>query len=586
MGGVDDEEDQPEFLAGRSVVIQSTEGDELADNSDPREPELGDTEQVSDAPSVLSGVDPQHLHGLLGRDAEGEPLVKPIPLPEILTKDLGSDAWMKAMAESHRGFCFSSAFSASLPLDYERDDVRSPACVAKHETYPHDGLPPASVIIVFHNEEFYALLRSVHSVLNRTPPKLLKEVILVDDASAKDDVRFPAKHYDRLQHELSEYCKALPKVRLVRLKRRRGLMLARMEGAWRAEGDVVLFLDSHIEVTTGWVEPLLARILEDRSHVVVPSIDGIDYDLWDYKVDQGLGVLSFDWSLGQVLGRTGAGETQPMRSAVMAGGLFAGDRKQFLHLGGYDPEMRLYGGEEMEIGFRTWQCGGSIELIPCSHVGHVFRTSRYWQGQVYTVPGEEIARNKLRAAEVWMDEYVPLAKMKINIPKGTSLGDLERRRQLKTKLGCKPFKWYLDNVATDVAAPSNMKSVKLGSLANMRHGSCLDSFWHENVGEEIGVSACHGQGGSQSFMIDGDGHLILEHLDYAHCVSSLPDGQIAIGDCKFAKWEWDSAVGQLRQPDTNNCLSLVDDLRAQARSSLLLMDCRPGTHEQWWGWMT
>jgi polypeptide N-acetylgalactosaminyltransferase len=58
-------------------------------------------------------------------------------------------------------------------------------------------------------------------------------------------------------------------------------MATRTEGARIATGEVVTFLDSHIEVTEGWVEPLLARIKEDRGHVVMPIIDSIDADLFE-----------------------------------------------------------------------------------------------------------------------------------------------------------------------------------------------------------------------------------------------------------------------------------------------------------------
>ncbi|KAJ1134452.1 hypothetical protein NDU88_000904 [Pleurodeles waltl] len=44
-------------------------------------------------------------------------------------------------------------------------------------------LPTTSVIIVFHNEALSALLRTVYSVLYTAPRILLKEILLVDDAS-------------------------------------------------------------------------------------------------------------------------------------------------------------------------------------------------------------------------------------------------------------------------------------------------------------------------------------------------------------------------------------------------------------------
>lgn len=64
-------------------------------------------------------------------------------------------------------------------------------------------------------------------------------------------------------------------IHIVHLEERSGLIRARLTGSSLAKGKILLFLDAHVEVTEGWLEPLVIRVAEDRKRVVAPIIDVI-----------------------------------------------------------------------------------------------------------------------------------------------------------------------------------------------------------------------------------------------------------------------------------------------------------------------
>lgn len=94
--------------------------------------------------------------------------------------------------------------------------------------------------MIFYNEWLSVLLRTLHSIYNRTPRELLKELIVVNDNSTKPELYDEFEQYLRVNFD--------DRVKIKRLEERCGLIVARMEGAKIATGEVLVFLDAHMEV--------------------------------------------------------------------------------------------------------------------------------------------------------------------------------------------------------------------------------------------------------------------------------------------------------------------------------------------------
>nr|XP_006001032.1 PREDICTED: polypeptide N-acetylgalactosaminyltransferase 18 isoform X2 [Latimeria chalumnae] len=303
---------------------------------------------------------------------------------------------------------YNAYLSDRLPLDRPIPDLRPDGC--KNITYS-TNLPQVGIVFIFVNEALSVILRSIHSAMDRTPDHLLKEIILVDDNSNNEDLK------ERLKDYVEEVNLKKPGfIKMVRHTKQEGLIRSRVSGWRAATAPVVALFDAHVEFNIGWAEPVLTRIQEDRKKIISPSFDNIKYDNFEIE-EYPLSAQGFDWELWcRYLNPPKSwwnlrNSTAPIRSPALIG-CFVVDRLYFEEIGLLDEGMEIYGGENVELGIRVWQCGGSVEVLPCSRVAHIERAHKPYTEDLTA----HVRRNALRVSEVWMDEFKSHVYMAWNIP--------------------------------------------------------------------------------------------------------------------------------------------------------------------------
>nr|XP_038963420.1 polypeptide N-acetylgalactosaminyltransferase 11 isoform X2 [Rattus norvegicus] len=409
---------------------------------------------------------------------------------------------------------------------------------------------------------------------------------------------------DDLKGELDEYIQRyLPaKVKVIRNMKREGLIRGRMIGAAHATGEVLVFLDSHCEVNVMWLQPLLAIILEDPHTVVCPVIDIISADTLAYSsspvVRGGFNWgLHFKWDLVPVSDLGGADSaTAPIRSPTMAGGLFAMNRQYFNDLGQYDSGMDIWGGENLEISFRIWMCGGKLFIIPCSRVGHIFRKRRPYgspEGQ------DTMTHNSLRLAHVWLDEYKEQYFSLRPDLKTKSFGNISERVELRKKLGCQSFKWYLDNVYPEMQVsgpkarlqqpvfinrgPKRPRVLLRGRLYHLQTNKCLVAQGRSSQkGGLVLLKACDYGDPTQVWIYNEEHELILNNLlclDMSETRSSDPPRLMKChGSGGSQQWTF-GKNNRLYQVSVGQCLRVVDQMDQKGYVGMAICD---GSSSQQW----
>lgn len=242
------------------------------------------------------------------------------------------------------------------------------------------------------------LRKFLPSVLRTTPADV--GIVVADNGSTDDSVAI-------LEAEF-------PQVDILRLDRNYGYAEGYNRAIDAIEADYYILLNSDVETTAGWCEPLIAALDADAKLIAVqPKIKSyLQQDHFEYAGASGgfIDALGYPFCRGRILStlEPDAGQYDQYRTCFWASGAcFACKRELFTVVGGFDGEFFAHM-EEIDLCWRAQLFGYKVAVEPA--------------GEVYHLGGGTLPVNSPR--KVFLNYRNNLAMLYKNLPSSTLWGVL------------------------------------------------------------------------------------------------------------------------------------------------------------------
>ncbi len=199
------------------------------------------------------------------------------------------------------------------------------------------------------------------SVVAHTPQQV--RIIVADNGSTDDSVAFLAQHY--------------PAIEIIRLERNYGFAEGYNRALEQVDAEFFILLNSDVEVTAGWVEPLVATLTNNRSvAAVAPKLRSYgNRDHFEYAGAAGgyIDILGYPFCRGRILStlEQDKGQYDTAQEVFWASGAaFCCRADVFRMLGGFDADFFAHM-EEIDLCWRMQLQGYKIMVEPHSTAYHL-----------------------------------------------------------------------------------------------------------------------------------------------------------------------------------------------------------------------